>query len=256
MLFSFSNPSFLEGCLIDLNVLSPKYPPHLIDESGQLIHPILQGKSRVITLNSEEKVTVACLGRSNNFTAIASNQLVAASCVRNASLLLDSGQELTYSQLGCSIQNKEALIEEGTCAQSGTLIKVGWQVNETFISLFDSCHDKKQGVNYFAVNTIIGQSTDADDKANTRPLFRQAGYFPGVDVHAAFNQASQNRTIAQIVGSEALAAKYFNIQKNFFLARGHLAPDGDFIDAASQDATYYYVNMAPQWQSFNGGNWK
>jgi DNA/RNA endonuclease G (NUC1) len=35
-----------------------------------------------------------------------------------------------------------------------------------------------------------------------------------------------------------------------------LAPDADFIDAGSQDATYYYINAAPQWQSFNNGNWK
>ena len=35
-----------------------------------------------------------------------------------------------------------------------------------------------------------------------------------------------------------------------------MAPDGDFIDAASQDASYYFMNVAPQWQCFNGANWK
>lgn len=244
--------------MIDLKVHSPKYPPHLIDENGQLVHPILLGRSRVITLSTEEKVTVACLGRTNNsLTTLVGKQLAVATCVQNTSLLLEDGIKLPYSQLGCTNQNKEVLVEAGTCAKDlGTLVRIGWQAGDDFIPLYEACHDKGSGVNYYSTNTIVGRSTDADDKANTRPSFRQAGYYPGTDVHAAFNQAQQNRTIAQIVGSESLAVKYFNVQKNFFLARGHLAPDGDFIDAASQDATYYYINMAPQWQSFNGGNWK
>jgi hypothetical protein len=35
-----------------------------------------------------------------------------------------------------------------------------------------------------------------------------------------------------------------------------MAPDADFIDAASQDASYYFMNTAPQFQIFNNGNWK
>ena len=38
--------------------------------------------------------------------------------------------------------------------------------------------------------------------------------------------------------------------QNYF-ARGHLSPDADFIDGAEQDATYYFFNVAPQFQSFN-----
>merc|ERR1712117_373370 len=40
-----------------------------------------------------------------------------------------------------------------------------------------------------------------------------------------------------------------------FLARGHLSPDASFVYAFQQLATYYFINVAPQFQSFNAGNW-
>ena len=40
------------------------------------------------------------------------------------------------------------------------------------------------------------------------------------------------------------------------LVQGHLSPDAGFIYNVEQDATYYFVNVAPQFQSFNNGNWK
>lgn len=81
-------------------------------------------------------------------------------------------------------------------------------------------------------------------------------YYPGLSVDNLYRQDTQTQTIAGIVGSDSLAAYYVNTSKSFYLARGHMAPDGDFIDAASQDASYYFMNAAPQWQSFNNGNWK
>ncbi len=46
------------------------------------------------------------------------------------------------------------------------------------------------------------------------------------------------------------------LDKKDYMARGHLAPDADFVYESFQDATYYYFNAAPQWQSINNGNWK
>jgi len=43
---------------------------------------------------------------------------------------------------------------------------------------------------------------------------------------------------------------------NLYLSKGHLSPEADFVWKEWQDATYYYFNAAPQWQSFNNGNWK
>ena len=44
--------------------------------------------------------------------------------------------------------------------------------------------------------------------------------------------------------------------KRNFLVKGHLAPDAAFVYQAEADATYFYINVAPQFQSFNNDNWK
>ena len=63
----------------------------------------------------------------------------------------------------------------------------------------------------------------------------------------------QRKTIAELVGSEELAAQYVqDFNSDIYLARGHLAPNADFIFYSWMDSTYHFVNVAPQWQAFNG----
>ena len=145
------------------------------------------GSSRTITLNTDDKVAVGCLGPGNYIKATGM-QLAPATCTSTSKLLLVDGQELSYSQLGCLGQNKEILLENGTCANGpGTVIRMGWQAGPEFIPLYDTCHDKVAAANYFSTHIIHGKSAAADDTSNERPSFSQGGYYPGIDVNTAYS---------------------------------------------------------------------
>lgn len=198
---------------------------------------------------------MACEGTGN--VLLATNvQFNTATCVPSTSTLEVGTLTLDFSSLGCKAAVRETVKATGTCSTSGTQVEIGWQQAASFINQITICHVQSSGNTLYASSKIYGANIDADDKTNKRPSFRKGSYFVGIDVNTAYSQSGQNLTVANIVGSSSLAAKYIDLGKSFFFARGHLAPDADFIDAASQDATYYYINAAPQWHSFNNGNWK
>ena len=41
-----------------------------------------------------------------------------------------------------------------------------------------------------------------------------------------------------------------------WFARGHLSPDAAFLYDFEKFATYFYINVDPQFQAFNALNWK
>lgn len=232
--------------------------PFFVDNHNSVILPVLQQSDRIVSLSPGQKVTAACFGPGNLILSFGSKAAFEqTTCIKDSKLYLNTlDVESTYSDFKCKIQNKDVLIEKGKCANGeGTIIPVGWKAEGLdFIPLYEMCHDKKRALNYFSTNYIVGRSADANEKGYKRPKFSQDIYYPGLKVDSLYTQKEQTKTIAAIVGSPELAAKY--VTNSNFLSRGHLAPNGDFLDWPSQDASFYFMNAAPQWTSFNGGNWK
>lgn len=84
--------------------------------------------------------------------------------------------------------------------------------------------------------------------------FIQGVFYQGIKMDSIFPRDVQRKTIARILGSDKLAAQIVD-DSEFSLNRGHLAAKSDYIFAPQQLATMYYINTAPQWKTFNGGNW-
>jgi DNA/RNA endonuclease G (NUC1) len=85
---------------------------------------------------------------------------------------------------------------------------------------------------------------------NERREFKTPGVPRSADPSTSYKKTSQIERFTTIFGG---SQKYINTTS--YLSRGHLAPDADFVFSSSQLATYFYVNVAPQFQAINGGNW-
>lgn len=88
------------------------------------------------------------------------------------------------------------------------------------------------------------------------PSFRRDNLFPA-DTNNRYTKAQQRITICDelLHITEADCSTYFDA-KEHYLARGHLAPSGDFEYRSGYLASYSYANVAPQWQAINNGHWK
>lgn len=157
----------------------------------------------------------------------------------------------------CSLQiTGNAVNQNRKCGGDGSLINIGFQLNDGrgFVTLIDVCYNKKSGSSIYTRHILQGRAIKNAMKSSTRPSgFKTSEVPSNIDAPKSFTKANQLKRFEEIFGSREIAQEYLN---KTYLARGHLAPDGDFIFVSWQFTTYYYINTVPQWQSINNANWK
>jgi hypothetical protein len=77
-----------------------------------------------------------------------------------------------------------------------------------------------------------------------------------MSVDNLYTQNTQRQTISGLLGSPQLGNQFIVPSTDYYLARGHLAANTDFVYGSQQRATFHFVNVARQWQTFNAGNWE
>ena len=129
------------------------------------------------------------------------------------------------------------------------MFQVGWPVESdepAVVPQYTVCHSKSKAHTFFSSHVLHGRALASNNADGPRPSnFKEGkGFFTTSSPSTAYSLKTQKETFILLLGQES-AQKYFSAKKNF-LAKGHLAPDADFVYQEWQDASYFFFNVAPQ----------
>lgn len=152
---------------------------------------------------------------------------------------------------------------DGNASSAARLYRVGYRIDaRRFVRILELCHDGDQLRTHYTLYQLLPANEHFQQHVK-RIAFSTAGHFHGYDMERLYTQAHQKRRVEQLMQQQALGAtetgefvdSLFDGKAGLFLARGHLAAKSDLIYANQQRCSFNYLNVAPQWQSFNGGHW-
>lgn len=153
------------------------------------------------------------------------------------------------------------------CGSGARLYRVGYRLAaRRFVHTLELCHDKDQLRTHYTFYQLLPANEHFQQHVK-RITFSTGGHFHGYNMDRLYTQANQKRRVEELQQTQgalgALGAtaagefvgSLFDERAGLFLARGHLAAKSDLIYASQQRCSFNYMNVAPQWQSFNGGHW-
>ncbi|XP_017957987.1 uncharacterized protein LOC108652333 [Drosophila navojoa] len=174
-----------------------------------------------------------------------------------------NGQKWELSDFTCStpltysVEQLSQRCGDGDDQSPARLYRVGYNISEgRFVRTIELCHDARQLQTHYASYQLIPANA-LFQRGVKRIKFSAAGHFSGYDMNRLYSQKAQRRRVAELYQRlNATENGLGFLEKGQYLTRGHLAAKADFIYASQQRTTFNYVNVAPQWQIFNGGPWQ
>ena len=228
-------------------------PLPVILRDGKLLEPTDQYGN--VEMNFGDTLTLSCEGtgsiqhpNTRRGQSVAVITCEGGDMFRNDEWLSEPSR---FSDFTCSFPPEyKSKRTERICYDSNPIIEVGYNIEDQFYPVYESCFNEA------GLNPIYSKYTQKPYNSFfqtrvTRPYFIADNLYRHIPVNALFSPGGQRAAVANLVGS--VINNYFT--KTELLSRGHLAAKTDFVYAFGERATFHYVNCAPQWTGFNGGNW-
>ncbi|XP_065082768.1 uncharacterized protein LOC135705127 [Ochlerotatus camptorhynchus] len=234
------------------NVTHDKSPLFL--QRKGMLYTLVQPHGSHFQLKDGENVVLGCANTRNKIAEINENH-AEVSCIRNDEFKFKD-RKLQYDKLNCSSPVSSSIkAQNRPCAAGlGRWYNLGFEVlGVPFISYFQSCYNLEKSSVIYTEHDLLGKSIDNAQVGNDRPSFKIGGLKVKARLSTVYTQNSQRTRLTELLGSEEQANQY--VSKSSFFAKGHLTPDGDSVLNTWAGVTYYYINVAPEWQIINTGNW-
>ncbi|XP_011207542.2 uncharacterized protein LOC105229141 [Bactrocera dorsalis] len=159
---------------------------------------------------------------------------------------------VNFSKIMCKTTSTPTPLRTGLCCSGeGTeWIYIGNKFNDSFLITMKVCFDKIRQTTLYVEHKITPGGIHYR-KHVPRKNFTCDDFFGGRNIDPLYRSSKQIKALKRILGKDV---SIYVTAKNY-LSRGHLVAKADLIFSGQQKSTFYYVNVVPQWQSFNAGNW-
>jgi len=251
----------ISGCSISINNDLPEPQPLLLIPGGSKDGHgfyLPDGADGNVTLAAGQTVLLACPGANNGFnnTKLGTKPAI-ATCDSDTTFYVNS-VSYNFSNFACiSYPFHTARYSNSSC-YDGTKrhIEIGFEVETHFYKLMDVCFDDVLYTTLYVQATIVS-GIDGHQTKFSGTRFIKDGFYPTeMSVYKLYSRNKTRETISDLLGSPELGDHFINAKSNYSLSKGHLSAKTDYVYGSQQRATFHFVNISPQWQTFNGGNWE
>ncbi|XP_015184608.1 PREDICTED: uncharacterized protein LOC107070688 [Polistes dominula] len=229
--------------------------PLILTRNGTVSKILYPNEKGLLKMQTGQSIYLECPGDKNFVRPNRNLKEVKATCVGNKMFNVN-GENKNFSSITCKFV-PESLARRTNlwCYDNkSTHVEIGFNLTTNFLPLIELCHDEETYITYytkFRMTKWIG----GHQKGFPRPRWTKGDYYGKINMDLQYNFNTQLQTFTKLLNSSELAKSYLN-KTSEFLNRGHLTAKSYFIYGAMQSSTFWFINTAPQWSSFNSGNWE
>lgn len=210
-----------------------------------------------VVITGAEVALLACPGGFLTLNGVSTGLETAEATCASGSSFNVNGQVVPVSGIACSrYPFHTARYTGNSCLGAYKEIEVGWEIGANFIRQLTICFDDV-GQNSLYTLFDMPAGIGGYQSGFPRPGFIQDDFYNvgGSSVDSLYSRSAQTATINSLLGLSSGDTTWIHPTNDYFLSRGHLAAKADFVYGNQHRATFHFVNVAPQWQTNNGGNW-